>query len=227
MTLLTITFEVKDISYEGANFFSATYYTFWILAEIEQKMWKKEYTCHYFLDSTPTNTKYDQEKINIRDCIKISYQKTEDPLEEKVIEELFLYVQNLHTLMDEFEKENMPIITDILFKPRSSNPYEYDVEFTLQDGLKYVTILATAGTQFVLMEIKRLSPSNAPSFFPSPSYYFRDHIYEQIVELLTIYSSERIRMVGRRERKRNRQTFVPATYPYKQVNVHVSKRNGL
>jgi len=227
VVFLAITFKVKDIAYEGANFFSATYYTFWIIATIEQKMWKKEYICHYFLDSIPTVTKYDREKIDIKGSIKISYQHTEDPFEEQVVEELFTYVQNLHTVMEKFEKDNMPIITTILFKPRTFNPYEYDVEFTLADGLQYVTVLATAGTQFVLMEIKRLSPSDTPSFFPSPSYYFRDHIYEQIVELLTIYSSERIRMVGRRERKRNRQTFVPATYPYKQVCVQVAKRNGL
>jgi len=233
---LNIHFRLDKTSYDAKEYFTSIYYTFLITASIavEGRKYVKQYECRYYLELQPTvcdgwenavvqdNKKIIYHKPGLRGMIGTS-NKQYEPL---ILKKLFDYMETLQSIILEEEEKNKPIITDISFKKRDYKDripdLDYEVIFTLKDGKTYTTIFSNyKHDEFELLTTQRKLPNGKEKKFPQPTYYFYDHIYEQIFNLLMFYSSERIRLVHTRKKRYVKHTFIPSQYPLETVKITI------
>jgi hypothetical protein len=233
---MDIKFRLDKTVYDAREYFTSIYYTFFItvILTVEGRKFVKQYECRYYLELEPTVAD-GWENAVVQDNKKIIYHQpgfrgmigtNNTKYEPLILKKLFDYIDTLNSVILQEEERNKPIITDISFKKRDYKgqlpDHDYDVTFTLNDGHSYTAQFSDSLYEgFEIFSMKKKLPSGKEKEFSYPTYYFRDHIYEQMFELLLKHSTERLRLLGKREKKYRKNTFVPSQYPLDTVNVRI------
>lgn len=233
---MNIDFRLDKTSYDGREYFTSIYYTFLItvILTVEGRKYIKQYECRYYLELEPTVCD-SWENAVVQDNKKIIYHQpgfrgmigtNNTKYEPLILKKLFDYIDTLQPVILQEEEKNKPIITDIKFcKPNDREQLgknDYHVTFTLNNSRVYAVLFTDAlCNEFELGIIKKKLPNGTEKDFVYPTYYFRDHIYEQIFQLLTTRSTERVRLLNKREKKYTKKTFVPSHYPLDNVNINI------
>lgn len=233
---MNIEFRLDKTSYDAREYFTSIYYTFFItvILTVEGRKFVKQYECRYYLELEPSivdgwenavvqeNKKIIYHQPGFRGMIGTSNTK----YEPFILKKLFNYIDTLKPVILQEEEKKKPVITDISFQKRDYKgqlpDHDYDVTFTLHDGHTYTTIFTDAlYSGFEISIIKKKFPNGKEKEFTHPTYYFRDHIYEQMFDLLLLHSTERLRLLGNRKKKYIKNTFVPSHYPTDNVNIRI------
>lgn len=224
---MKLSFETKDLSYYP---FFGEYYRAMIncTISVDGETFSKTYhTRYYFPDCYKEkdwtyqihvgNWKIDYRNIYFRDCSKEEAIKRR----KEILKELIEHLKTLEKDILQKEKEHIPIINKLVIKRQKSGYYMVKFYIWGMRETHYMNILLSKGVFYQSGKIELMKKKNvSPAIKNSPTYYFEDHLFEQITSALKTYSKERVRLLGAQDKRYKKASFTPSHYPVDKIKIH-------